>query len=198
MLWSTHDYVSGHSLIIVACSSSEQQEKDVGPLQPPVGEGWRDLTGCLAHLLSFAAQLVVQLGPVAPARDAASQGQQADGSLSAAVPAWETAEFPPTQAAATFPTTGAAQQVTAILLSEREIFPAKLKSPSVASAGALSQRKCLPPDREFVAAGSNWTAFQRRFKAACTLVGWSDAEAMEGFLLIKVVLNCRRDNGWPF
>ncbi|CAN0094443.1 unnamed protein product [Lampetra fluviatilis] len=98
-----------------AAIAVEQQEKDVGPLQLPVGEGWCDLTRRLANLLSVTAQLVVQLGSVAPAGDAAARGQHADGSPSAAVPTWETAEFPPAQAAAILPAVGAAQQVTAIL-----------------------------------------------------------------------------------
>ncbi|CAM9859868.1 unnamed protein product [Lampetra fluviatilis] len=36
----------------------------------------------------------------------------------------------------------------------------------------------MPPVREFVAAGGDWTAFQRCFKAACILVGSSDKEAL--------------------
>ncbi|CAM9380104.1 unnamed protein product [Lampetra planeri] len=35
---------------------AEQQEKDTGPLQPLVREGWCDLNGHLANLLSVAAQ----------------------------------------------------------------------------------------------------------------------------------------------
>ncbi|CAM9590463.1 unnamed protein product [Lampetra planeri] len=104
----------------------EQQERNVGPLQLPVGEGWGDLTGCLAGLLSVAVEL----------------------------------------------------QATAILSPEREILPAKFESPSAASAGTLSLRKCLPTVHEFMAAGGNWTAFQRRFKASCALVGWSNEEAL--------------------
>ncbi|CAN0106212.1 unnamed protein product [Lampetra planeri] len=93
-----------------AAMPAEQQERDIGPLQPPVGEGWRNLTGRLV-----AAQLVVQLGSAAPARDFAVRGQQADGSPSATAPERETAEFQPAQAATILSAMGAAQQVTAIL-----------------------------------------------------------------------------------
>ncbi|CAM9509625.1 unnamed protein product [Lampetra planeri] len=51
---------------------AEQQGRDVGPVQLPDGEGWRNLTGRLAGLLSVAAELVVQLGSAAPAVDAAA------------------------------------------------------------------------------------------------------------------------------
>ncbi|CAM9304192.1 unnamed protein product [Lampetra fluviatilis] len=83
------------------------------------------------------------------------------------------------QAATILPAVDVAQQVAAILSSELEIVPAKFESPSRASAGALSERKRLPPIREFVAAGGDWIAFQRCFKAACPLVGWFDMKALQ-------------------
>ncbi|CAM9681838.1 unnamed protein product [Lampetra planeri] len=82
------------------------------------------------------------------------------------------------RAAAILSAMSAVQQATAILSPEREILPDKFKSLSAASAGTLSLWKRLPTVREFVAAGGDWTAFQRHFKASCALVGWSDKEAL--------------------
>ncbi|CAM9380679.1 unnamed protein product [Lampetra planeri] len=142
-------------------------------------------TSCIAYssyasraLVVARDRLVVQLGSATSAGGAAAQGLQADGSPSTAVPAQEPAGFSRVQAATILLAVGTAQQVGAILSTERELVLAKFELPSVASVGALFQQRRLPPVHKFVAVGGEGMAFQRRFKAACTLVGWSDMEAL--------------------
>ncbi|CAN0375355.1 unnamed protein product [Lampetra planeri] len=122
-----------------AAASVEQREQNIGPLQPPADEGWHDITGHLTHLFSSAAQLVVQHGSAAPAGGAAVQGLQADGSLSTATPAQELAGFSPALASAISPTMGVGQKMAAILSTDQELTPTKIKSPSVASTGVPFQ-----------------------------------------------------------
>ncbi|CAM9364252.1 unnamed protein product [Lampetra planeri] len=48
----------------------------------------------------------------------------------------------------------------------------------VALQGAACRPRRLPPVQEFVAVGSNWTAFRHQFDAAWLSVGWMEEEAL--------------------
>ncbi|CAM9528892.1 unnamed protein product [Lampetra planeri] len=60
----------------------------------------------------------------------------------------------------------------------QESLPAKFDLQSVSRFDMPSLKKQLPFVREFVAAGGDWTAFQRRFAATRARAGLSDEEAL--------------------
>ncbi|CAM9291465.1 unnamed protein product [Lampetra fluviatilis] len=160
-----------------AAIHEEQRERDVDSLLPPNKEGWRKRNARLAGLLSAAAELVAQLRVAAPAEDAAAQGQRAGSSTIANGQAREMAELQPAQAAAILPTVSGAPKLAAILSTGQEMLPTKFDLLSASHLEVPSLQKRLPFVREFMAAGGDWTAFQRRFATACTLAGWSNEEA---------------------